>query len=76
LWDVVRSGVSVRLYRINKVTEPGGPVLKKKDVLAASDEDALKRAEDSPDCPVCDVLRDGQWVGSIREEQGPESPQP
>jgi len=30
--------------RINKVTEPGGTVLKKKDVLAASDEDALKRA--------------------------------
>jgi len=55
----------VRLYRINKVTEPGGAVLKKKDVLAASDKEAMARAEDSPDCPTCEVLRDGQPVGSI-----------
>ena len=55
----------MKLYRINKVTRPGGHVLKKKDVLAASDRDALKRAEDSDDCPVCDVLRDGRPVGSI-----------
>ncbi len=55
----------MRLYRINKVTEPGGAVLKKKDVLAASDEDAMRTAEDSPDCPTCDVLRDGEIVGSI-----------
>jgi hypothetical protein len=65
----------VRLYRINKVTEPGGTVLKKKDVLAASDREALERAKDSDDCPVCDVLRDGQAVGSIvaddtREKSG------
>ena len=60
-------GVEMRHYRINKVTEPGGAVLKKKDVLAASDEDALKRAEDSADCPVCDVLRDGERIGSIED---------
>jgi hypothetical protein len=55
----------MRLYRINKVTKPGGSVLKKKDVLAASDKQALKRAEESPDCPVCDVLRDGERIGSV-----------
>jgi hypothetical protein len=55
----------VRLYRINKVTESGGEVLKKKDVLASSDQDAMRRAEDSPDCPTCDVLRDGERVGTI-----------
>jgi len=55
----------VKLYRINKVSEPGGAVLKKKDVLAVSDEDALRTAGESPDCPVCEVLRDGQPVGSI-----------
>ena len=55
----------MKLYRINKVTEPGGAVLKKKDVLAASDQDALRTAEENPDCPVCDVLRDGQPIGSI-----------
>jgi hypothetical protein len=52
-------------YRINKVTKPGGIVLKTKDVLASSDREALARAEDSPDCPTCDVLRDGTHVGSI-----------
>jgi hypothetical protein len=55
----------VKLYRINKVTKPGGAVLKKKDVLAPSDKEALQRAEESPDCPVCDVLRNGERVGSI-----------
>jgi hypothetical protein len=40
-------------------------VLKKKDVLASSDKEALQRANDSPDCPICEVLRDGQSVGSV-----------
>jgi hypothetical protein len=52
-------------YRINKVTHPGGRVLKKQDVLAVSDSEALKRADESPDCPTCEVLRDGQTIGSI-----------
>jgi hypothetical protein len=55
----------VKLYRINKLTRPGGAVVKKKDVLAASDREAVQRAADSEDCPICDVLRDGQTVGSI-----------
>jgi hypothetical protein len=55
----------MKLYRINKVTKPGGAVLKKKDVLASSDKEALQRANDSPDCPICEVLRDGQSVGSV-----------
>ena len=58
-------GRAVKPYRINKVAKPGGAVLKKKDVLAASDKEALHTAKESPDCPVCDVLRDGQPVGSI-----------
>lgn len=55
----------MKLYRINKVIKPGGAVLDKKDVLAASDKEAIKRAETSPDCPVCDVLRDGERIGSV-----------
>lgn len=55
----------MKLYRINKVAKPGGTVLKKKDVLAASDREAVKRAEDSDDCPVCEVLRDGHRIGSV-----------
>lgn len=56
---------TMKLYRINKVSKPGGFVLKKKDVLAMSDKDAVQKAADSPDCPVCEILKDGQQVGSI-----------
>ena len=56
----------MKLYRINKLSRPDGHVVKKKDVLAASDAEAIKDAAESDDCPVCDVLRDGQRVGSIR----------
>lgn len=55
----------MNLYRINKVSEPGGCVIKKKDVLAASDRDALKRAAESDDCSVCEVLKNGRWIGAI-----------
>ena len=55
----------MKLYRINKLSKLGGIVVKKKDVLAASDKEAVQRAADSPDCPICDVLKDGQHVGSI-----------
>ena len=56
----------MKLYRINKVAKPHGVILKQKDVLAASDEEALHRAKGSPDCPVCEVLRDGKQVGLIQ----------
>ena len=55
----------MKLYRINKLAKRGGMIVKKKDVLAASDGEAVSKAADSPDCPVCDVLRDGEIVGSI-----------
>ena len=55
----------MKLYRINKVTKPGGHVLKKKDVLAKSDKEAVQKAADSQDCPVCEILKDGQQIGSI-----------
>jgi hypothetical protein len=55
----------MKLYRINKMTRPGGVVVKKKDVLAASDKEAVQKAADSQDCPVCEILKDGQQVGSI-----------
>jgi hypothetical protein len=55
----------VKLYRINKVDTPDGPPIKKKDVLAKDDAEAIKRAADSEDCPVCEVLRDGKPIGLI-----------
>jgi len=55
----------MKLYRIDKLTKPGGAVVKKKHVLAATDRQALADARDSDDCPVCDVLRDGNKVGQV-----------
>lgn len=55
----------MKLYRINKLSKPGGHIVKKKDVLATSDKQAVQHAAGSPDCPICDVLRDGEKIGSI-----------
>ena len=52
-------------YRINKLAKPGGVIVKKKDVLASTDKEAVQAAADSDDCPICDVLRDGKRVGQI-----------
>lgn len=61
----MQAGGVMKLYRINKLTKLGGLVLKKKHVLAGTDSEAVQKAADSPDCPVCEVLKDGQPVGSI-----------
>jgi hypothetical protein len=55
----------MKLYRVDKLAKPGGVVIKRKHILAASDGQAVRQAESSPDCPICDVLRDGQKVGQI-----------
>lgn len=52
-------------YRVNKVGKPNGEVLKKKDILAADDRDAMSRAAADEDCPTCDVYRSGSKIGSI-----------
>ena len=55
----------MKLYRVNKLAKRGGMVIKKKHILANSDSQAVKQAEDSEECPICDVLRDGETVGRI-----------
>jgi hypothetical protein len=55
----------MRHYRVNKLARPGGVVVKRKDILADDDRQAVARAESDDDCPVCDVWRDGEKVGSI-----------
>lgn len=54
----------MRLYRINKLAKAGGAVVSKQDILARSDDEAFRRAENA-DCPVCEVLKDGKRIGSI-----------
>jgi hypothetical protein len=53
------------LYRVDKLAKRGGAVIKKKHILATSDSQAVRQAEDSDDCPICEVLRDGERVGQI-----------
>jgi hypothetical protein len=55
----------MKLYRVDKLAKRGGVIVKKKHILAPSDAHAVKQAEDSPDCPICDVSRDGQVVGQV-----------
>jgi hypothetical protein len=55
----------MKLYRVDKLAKPGGPVIKKKHILANSDQHAVKQAEASDDCPVCDVLHNGEKVGKV-----------
>lgn len=55
----------MKLYRVDKLAKPGGIILKKKHILAANDQQAVKHAEDSDDCPICDVRRDGEKVGQV-----------
>ena len=52
-------------YRVNKLARPGGVVVKAKDILAASDSEAVKVAREQEDCPVCEVWQAGKKVGSI-----------
>lgn len=52
-------------YRVNKLAKPGGPVVKKKDILAVDDNDAMGRADRDDDCPVCEVWHAGTKVGSV-----------
>ena len=54
-------------YRINKVAKPGGTTLKAKDILAATDGEAVARAEAEDDCPVCEVYHAGEKVGAVLE---------
>ena len=47
----------MKLYRVDKLAKRGG--------LAVSDAQAVREAEDSPDCPICEIKRDGETVGQV-----------
>lgn len=55
----------VKHYRVNKLTAPDGEIIKKKDILAATDREAVQVARADDDCPICDVWRAGQKVGAV-----------
>lgn len=55
----------MRHYRVNKLARVGGEVIKRKDILANDDRQAVAWVENDDDCPICDVWRDGQQIGSV-----------
>jgi hypothetical protein len=55
----------MKLYRVDKLAKRGGMVVKKKHILAPTDAQAVRQAEESDDCPICDVVRDGERVGQV-----------
>ena len=55
----------MRHYRVNKVVRLGGEVVRRKDILAGDDSEAIARAQADVDCPTCEVWRDGRKVGDI-----------
>lgn len=55
----------MRHYRVNKLAAVGGEVIKRKDILANDDREAVARTKADSDCPICDVWRDGEKVSSI-----------
>jgi hypothetical protein len=58
-------GVGMKLYRIDKLARLGGAIIKRKHILAASNRAAVERAEESDDCPICDVTHNGEKVGQV-----------
>ncbi len=62
---VARGGEFVTHYRVYKLAAPKGRIVKGKDMEAASDAEALKKAEADDDCPICEVWQSAHKVGSI-----------
>jgi hypothetical protein len=58
-------GTGMKHYRVNKLATPGGEIVKKKDILANNDRQAVEAAKKDDDCPICDVWHAGEKVGSI-----------
>jgi hypothetical protein len=51
-------------YRVNKLAKPNGIVVKRKDILATNDKQAIQTAAEG-DCPVCEVWHEGKKIGAI-----------
>ena len=52
-------------YRVYKLANRDGRIVKGKDLHAPDDGAALKEASDDADCPVCEVWQGPKKVGSI-----------
>jgi hypothetical protein len=52
-------------YRVYKLTDADGRIMRAKNVEAPDDRAALNEAAADEDCPVCEVWQGAKKVGSI-----------
>ena len=52
-------------YRLYKLDDHSGRIVKGKDMEAADDDQAMAKAEADDECPVCEVWEGVNKVGSI-----------
>ena len=52
-------------YRVYKLREPSGRIIKGKDIHASDDSEAMHQACEDPDCPICEVWQGAKKVGTI-----------
>lgn len=52
-------------YRVYKLNDRTGRIIKGKDVDAPDDARAVQAAEQDQDCPTCEVWRGAKKVGSV-----------
>jgi hypothetical protein len=55
----------VKHYRVYKLSEPKGRIVNGKDLYAAHDDDALQKAEQDDECPVCEIWQGPNKVGAV-----------
>jgi hypothetical protein len=58
-------GKDLKLYRVEKIANATGSIIKAKHKLANNDREAMQAAREDEDCPRCNIMRDGKKVGSI-----------
>lgn len=52
-------------YRVYKVSDHSGRIVKGKDVEALNDADAMNKAEADDDCPKCEVWERARMIGTV-----------
>ena len=53
-------------YRMYKLADGDGHIIKGKDVMAEDDDEAMKEAVADDDCPICEVWQGTKKVGAVR----------
>ena len=52
-------------YRVYKLGDQDGRIVKGKDVIANGEGEAMREAKADEDCPICEVWSGTRKVGSI-----------